>query len=332
MSPEQVSGLSAPDAQGDRTAHRPRFADLPIAFDGTDYRHAWDWFPTGDNLGCLNLITENARLRALSTVTEGSTVNLTLPLDLPDPPMFGRAAYEHTIFQPSRNNLDDRLDSFYPQASTQWDGFRHVRARENGFFTGHQGEFSPDDDRLGINHFAEVGIVGRGVLLDFSEVYQERVPSGAADDGDCFFGPSDVLEALERAETEPRQGDIVCIRSGWMRRYLAAGPDERARQAHVRRWPGLAGTAAMAELLWDWGVAAVVADNPAVEWGPGSVDQGNLHRRVVPLLGVVFGELFTFEALVDGCRRLGRAEFLFASVPLNLPGGVGSPGNAIAVL
>jgi hypothetical protein len=28
---------------------------------------------------------------------------------------------------------DDRLDGFYPQASSQWDGFRHVGAGADGY-------------------------------------------------------------------------------------------------------------------------------------------------------------------------------------------------------
>jgi hypothetical protein len=32
------------------------------------------------------------------------------------------------------------------------------------------------------------------------------------------------------------------------------------------------------------------------------------------------------------CHRERRYEFLFASVPLNVTGGVGSPANAVAVM
>jgi hypothetical protein len=97
-------------------------------------------------------------------------------------------------------------------------------------------------------------------------------------------------------------------------------------------WPGLSAAAEMAEVLWDWGVSAVVADNPAVEVSPGSAAIGSLHRRLIPLLGLPLGELFDFEELSVRCAAQHRSSFLFVSVPLNLPGGVGSPGNAVAVL
>ncbi len=47
---------------------------------------------------------------------------------------------------------------------------------------------------------------------------------------------------------------------------------------------------------------------------------------------MAIGELFSFGALAAACQREGRYEFLFVSVPLNVTGAVGSPGNAVAVL
>jgi kynurenine formamidase len=306
---------------------RPAYRDLPLLEPGADYRHAWQFYPPGDDLGTLAGITPEVRRRAVETVTTGTVVNLTLPLNLPDPPMFGRQRYAHDLFAVGRNNMDDRLDSFYPQGSTQWDGFRHVRARQFGFFTGHQGNFTPADTRLGIDHWAAAGIVGRGVLLDFSARYREDQQTP----GDPGFDIDVAMLEAEARDVGIRPGDVLCIRTGWMGNYLASGPDERRRLAETSCWPGLAASADVAELLWDWGVAAVAADNPAVEVAPGSPAVGSLHRRLIPLLGMALGELFDFEGLAEECGRLGRREFLFTAVPLNLPGGVGSPGNALAL-
>jgi kynurenine formamidase len=309
----------------------PPYRDLPVADEHGDYRHAWDHFPPDDNYGCLRNLTPEARLRGLATVTQGTVVCISLPLDQPDPPMFNREPLKHTIFAPARNSLDDRLDNFFPQASTQWDGFRHVRAREFGFFTGHQGDFAEKDDRLGIGHWSRTGIIGRGVLLDVSEKFRDMVRRGAEEE-DCVID-ADLLEAAATdAGVEVSRGDVLCVRTGWMEHYRSASPERRAELAGQRRWPGLAGSTQVAERLWDWGVAAVTADNPAVELGPGRPEYGSLHRRLIPLLGIPLGELFDFEDLAAGCARLGRAEFLFVGVPLYVPGGVGSPGNALAVL
>jgi hypothetical protein len=48
--------------------------------------------------------------------------------------------------------------------------------------------------------------------------------------------------------------------------------------------------------------------------------------------GFAIGELFDFGPLARACRRAGHYEFLFASVPLNVAGAVGSPANAVAIL
>ena len=88
----------------------------------------------------------------------------------------------------------------------------------------------------------------------------------------------------------------------------------------------------MAELLWDGGIAAVAADNPGVEAAPGRRGSGSLHRRALALLGMPFGELFDFDALDAALRAQDRSSFLFMAVPLNIPGGVGSTGNAVAML
>jgi hypothetical protein len=47
---------------------------------------------------------------------------------------------------------------------------------------------------------------------------------------------------------------------------------------------------------------------------------------------MAIGELFSFGALAAACARMRRHEFLFVSVPLNVTGAIGSPGNAVAVL
>jgi len=312
------------------SAGRPRYADLPVLIEEGEYRHAWDHYQDGDQLGALGGIGPEQRRAALATVVEGRAVNVSLPLTLPDPPMFGRERFTHTVFQPHRNGSDDKLDGFYLQSSSQWDGLRHVRAREFGYFKGYTGDFA-GTDHLGIQEFAREGIIGRGVLLDLSAAYRAQLAEGRTAD-ELYFGAADLRAAAAAAGIEVQPGDVLCLRTGWMERYLAADPEERAALVSVRLWPGLEGSAGVAEQLWDWQVAAVAADNPAVEGGPGKAEFGSLHRRVLPLLGIVFGELFDFEALAAELVRAGRSAFAFVAVPLNLPGGVGSPANAVALL
>lgn len=43
------------------------------------------------------------------------------------------------------------------------------------------------------------------------------------------------------------------------------------------------------------------------------------------------GELFDLEALACTCQELQRWSFFVTSAPLNMPGGVSSPPNAMAI-
>jgi hypothetical protein len=43
------------------------------------------------------------------------------------------------------------------------------------------------------------------------------------------------------------------------------------------------------------------------------------------------GELFDLEALSRTCHELNRYTFFVTSMPLNMPGGVSSPPNAMAI-
>ena len=50
------------------------------------------------------------------------------------------------------------------------------------------------------------------------------------------------------------------------------------------------------------------------------------------MLGMPLGELWDLEELAAACATTGRYECCVASVPLNVPGGVASPANAMAIL
>lgn len=57
-----------------------------------------------------------------------------------------------------------------------------------------------------------------------------------------------------------------------------------------------------------------------------------LHQWCLSLLGMPLGELWDLKALADVCKKVGRYSFLLTSAPLNVPGAVGSPPNALAIL
>lgn len=322
----------------------PRRAGLPSA---------WEvWRPIGeDRFGCLNLLTPERAAAAAQSVERGAVFPLNWSMGLPDPPLFSRARYAHTVTaRPASVSHDDVLDNWNTQSSSQWDGFRHIRnpaATDEEPGTGHFNG-TPDEEH-GINHWAERGIVGRGVLAD---VGRWREASGRPirhDESDPVTA-DEVLACLADQDTEVREGDVLLIRFGWIGWYLRQDADTRTRisDRSVMRTTGLHPGEDTVRMLWNLHVAAVACDNPAVEvWPPGFLlDEGEratamadphrvhesfVHTVLLPMLGLPLGEMFFLDDLAADCAADGRYDFLFTSAPINLPAGVASPPNALAI-
>lgn len=119
----------------------PSYDDLPVK-DGVPEGSAWGLFCDDDQLGCLNLLTPERVLAAAKLVRKGAVFPLNLRIDEPNPPLFGRGDVKHTLIDLGGGVArDDYLDNFYPQASSQWDGLRHIRHPRDGFYGG-----VPDDE------------------------------------------------------------------------------------------------------------------------------------------------------------------------------------------
>lgn len=313
----------------------PAYDDLPTIGD-TGEHHDWGVFGDSDEIGTVNFITLECVTAAMGLVREGRVIDLSLPLDVPDPPLSaGRKRYGHTI-ERRRGGRDDSLDAFYLQGSTQWDGLQHIRYREFGYYNGRDEE-DLDGGALGIDRLAARGIVGRGVLVDYAGFISASGQKVAADRRHGIT-PGELDEVLSWEGCSLATGDVILLRTGWLGWYLALDAEGRAALGGALHGgeggldcPGLDPAAATAAWLWNHRVAAVVADNPTVE-ALRVEGSSFLHRRLIPLLGMPLGEFWNLEALSSTCQELGRYEFLFVSVPLKLPRGVGSPGNGIAVL
>jgi hypothetical protein len=74
----------------------------------------------------------------------------------------------------------------------------------------------------------------------------------------------------------------------------------------------------------------VAADNPTVEAWPIFPWKPALHLAIARL-GLCLGEFFDFEELAEECAATGRTTAFFTAAPLNHRGGIGSPGNALAI-
>ncbi len=303
---------------------------------------AWDLWGEDAPFGCLNLLTPSRVRQAGRLVQRGAMFSLNLPMTWPDPPLFGRPAMRHELGPVRIASRDETISGWNTQASTQWDGFRHVQ--RPGY--GHFGRLP--EAAQGIHPWAARGIAGRAVLADVSGWRQAAgrpLDPGQPDP----ITPDDLRDCLSASGTEVRQGDILLVRTGWLAWY---GQQDQARRAaladrQVLRSAGLEPSEDMAEFLWDLHVAAVAADNPALEvWPIGAVydpafvaavradpareHEIQLHVRILSMLGIPIGELFHLDALARDCAADGRYECFLTSAPINLPGAVASPPNALA--
>jgi kynurenine formamidase len=307
----------------------PDFDELP-EIPGLGIRHAWDVWGRDDALGSINLVTPERVARAAASVRTGQMIRLDLPLDVPAPPLFGRRPYRHEVFALSRNEMDDRLDDFHPQGSTQWDALGHVRCREFGFWGGRTDSPTDGPIGLGIEHWARHGIAGRGLVIDLA---------GWAASLDASYDPlspraftADDLRAVFSVQgVTPEPGDIWCLRTGWVSAYGTLDAVARVEYAAEPHLAGLYADEEMARTIWNAHPAALVCDNPSVEVVPGDPTVGSLHRRLLPALGTALGEMFAVDELATACRADERWTCFFVAAPLHLPDGIGSPGNALAI-
>jgi kynurenine formamidase len=312
----------------------PTFAELPRRPDAPD-GSSWGVFGDDDEHGTLNFLGPEQVVAAASLIRTGKVFPLNWDAGLPSPALFHRHNFRHELFNLPTGpgiTVDDYVDGFYLQGSSQWDALRHFGDAEHGFYNGATlEEVTAPNGRLGIERMARRGIAGRGVLLDVARFLEaEKTPFDPFDF--VPIGPDVLRRTAEAQEVELRAGDVLLIRTGWVEAY--AGLDEAARTAFDSGAPGSAGLhgGEIPGFLWDNRIAAVAADNPALEaCRPGTGADLDLHVALIARLGMPVGELWDLGALAEDCAADRRYDMFLTSAPLNLSGGAGSPPNALAV-
>ena len=312
----------------------PSYAELPVRA-GAPAGSAWGVFGDRDEVGTINLLPPGRVRAAAGSIRTGKVFALNLPIDIPNPPLFTRQPHRHTVKSfppPSDFVLDDYLDNFYPQASSQWDALAHVKHPMHGAYNG-----IPDHEmtgrggtRLGIDNLARRGIAGRGVLADIGRHYAQIGKSIEYTKAQSI--PLEDLEAtLTAQKSSLRAGDILLIRIGWTSFYLGASDAVKEELARETVVPGIEGSQRVARWIWDHHLAAVASDSPALEALPKSGEQEFLHFHMLAFFGMPIGEMWNLEELAQDCARDKVYEFFLTSAPLNVPGGIGSPPNALAI-
>lgn len=328
----------------------------------------WGDFGPDDQLGRLNLITPACVRAAAGEVREGLRFCLSLPLDRPggnyhdlqrQPPRLmplvrnGRVKYNlHPNPRHPDIYNDDRV-VLYSQFSTQWDALGHVGSMfdadgdgvpracyYNGFRGGRDvgAEVPSAADvstapfsgarALGVENIAAFGLQGRGVLVDLRRAFG---------DARRIVGYDDLMRVLDAQNACVERGDILCIHTGQSAVLAEAGETPAARWLD----DAFCHLDGCDERLLRWidesGLAALAADNFAVEAVPPSrVEEGKAYERLHELclfkLGIPLGELWYLADLAHWLGKAGRTRFMLTAPPLRLPGAVGSPVTPVATV
>lgn len=334
---------SEPSEHRGNDPHRPlaKWDDLPIVPEAPP-KSAWGTWGPDDVFGCLNHLGPAQVRQSTQCVERGDVYSLNLELDVLTSPMFRRSSHVHVVHDTAFGH-EDELNGWNPQTSTQWDGFRHVKHPQHGYWNG------VPDEMHGVDHWARRGIVGRGVLADVA-TWRASVGRPIHADAPDPISAEDIASTLDAQATTVETGDVLLIRTGWLTWYRSLDAEQRDEAAgeNVPTHCGIRPGEQTSRYLWDLHVAAVATDNPGFEvmppggWmrpaelealraDPDATAEYFLHTSLLPLLGIPIGELFALDDLAAACAADKRYTFMFTSSPLNIRGGVATPPNALAI-
>ena len=174
------------------------------------------------------------------------------------------------------------------------------------------------------------GIVGRGVLLDY-QAYAERKGIKYSPMSDHAITISDLEEIAKECNVEFLPGDILLVRTGWVKWFEEHTQEDRTKYiTNAYAWAGVKGCEETLQWLWDHHFAAVAGDSNGWEVVPMD-PKWRLHDFLLSLWGMPIGEMWDLEGLAAECQLQKRWTFFLTSSPLNLPGGCASPPNALAI-
>ncbi|CAE6425990.1 unnamed protein product [Rhizoctonia solani] len=312
----------------------PAFKDLPLKPEYPPHA-AWGVWGEKDELGTVNNITPETIAAASKEIKLGMSIPLNWAMDQPTYPFYDRKGFHQEHIAKTPRIVNDDIIHFNTQCSSQWDSLRHFGYQaEKVFYNGLKQETLLSDPFIttnGIHNWAKTGIVGRGVLLDFYAYAQRH---NLNYDPFSQHGASlDQIKAVQAEQgVEIRGGDILLIRFGFIAQYTTLSDERKREVAKVpHTWAGMEQSKEFLEWFWDNRFAALAGDTPAFEMYPPRGDF-MLHPFILSGFGCPLGEMFDLERLAKECAAAQRWSFFFTSAPLNIPGGVASPPNAIAIL
>lgn len=285
----------------------------------------WGRWGDDDQLGTLNLITQQKRVEAARLVESGVSISLARNLETSTPPDSTYHPLEHKMHYTGIEPLAEMYseDSFslryHGLGHSHLDALCHV-FHEGRMYNGFDQTMVTDGgcQALSVVNSSQ-GFFTRGVLIDIP--WLKDLPY--LEPATAIF-PEDLDAWATKTGVEIDPGDVVLIRTGrWAR------PDA---EGLLDTYDSLAGLhASSVEWLRDRDVAAVGTDAGSDvlpsrvegQWAP-------VHKLLLVAMGTPIFDNLDLEELSREAKRQGRWKFLFTVAPLRIPGGTGSPLNPIA--
>jgi len=292
----------------------------------------WGRWGADDQLGALNLITDDKRRRAVAGVRRGVAIGLGNPWPVtpaPDNPW----PAEHRMMRagddpdyPGVQGLSVALD--YLGVACHGAATSHIDALCHVFVKGRMYNDFPATDVKSTGALRNDvwpmrdGIVTRGVLLDIP-----RVAGLPYLGGDARISVAELEAAEAAAGLRVESGDVLVVHSGREARIAAEGAFD----------PGVAGLAGLHPECVPWlherGVAVLGADgmnDPQPNWAAPSWPLP-VHYLGICGMGMTLLHNLETTRLASYCAEIGQWSFLLTIAPLKARGATGSPVNPIAM-
>jgi kynurenine formamidase len=291
-------------------------------------RRNWGRWGRDDQVGAINLITPEKKVKAASLVRSGRSVSLSRPF--PKEPRHGNPhPAQHWMKTVPRGEGGFSADFYgiyyHGVASTHLDALCHTWD-DTGMWNGRdpKKEITFDGATFGgVQHWSD-GLITRGVLLD---VPKHRDEAHVTMENPVHGWELEDIAKAEGIALEP--GDAVVVYSG--REALQAKAPNRYYQPSLDLFsperPGL--HASCLPFLRDHDIAILVWD--MMDYTPNGYDLPWSVHGAIFAYGIALLDNALLEPLAAACAAEGRYAFMLMIAPLKVEGGTGSPANPIAL-
>jgi kynurenine formamidase len=287
----------------------------------------WGRWGADDQLGAVNLITDQKRREAVALVRTGKLVSLSHPLltsKSPEaqPGTFGDngTPLEYTAL--GNFTIDTFTIAQHSFIHSHLDALCHFPHKGKMYNGAALASNNTVDGcaQLGVENLRN-GLVTRGILIDIPRLRNvEYLEPGTA----VFVEDIEAWEKMSGVTVGA--GDAVFLRTGRWARWKKLGPwnlvqHEAGFHPSIAPW------------LKERGVAIIGSDDgtdvlPSPVEG---VEDMPLHVLAINALGMIVLDNHDLEELARVAADLGRWEFMVTVAPLVIPGATGSPVNTLAM-